>query len=104
MSGGGYDDGYRNCPCFWGTEPGSLRKSCCAIHVVSVSRASPMLDAGCGEGKNAAFLGYSVGPSSMRSTFLSRDPEWAVAVLYRSRSVSKWRSRRYSGKLTYRKC
>ena len=51
---GGYDDGYTRCPCFWGTSPGRLivlleamLPSLAGIHV---------LDAGAGEGKNAAYL------------------------------------------------
>jgi len=51
---GGYEEGYRTCRCFWGTEPGSFVKllatelsSCAGLKV---------LDAGCGEGKNAAYL------------------------------------------------
>jgi len=51
---GGYDDGYRDCPCFWGHEPGSLVRVLCD-HIGSV-RGLAVLDAGCGEGKNAAFL------------------------------------------------
>lgn len=51
---GGYDDGYRQCPCFWGTEPGSfvrlLRDQYPTFEGLTV------LDAGCGEGKNAAFM------------------------------------------------
>lgn len=49
---GGYDRGYASCPCFWGREPGSL--------VVMLTRllgtfdGLSVLDAGCGEGKNAA--------------------------------------------------
>jgi SAM-dependent methyltransferase len=53
-SGGGYDDGYSKCPCFWGTDPGSL------IERLSTGIDSfddlTVLDAGCGEGKNAAYL------------------------------------------------
>ena len=51
---GGYDDGYRNCPCFWGREPGSL--------ILKLQTYIPefqnlrILDAGCGEGKNASYL------------------------------------------------
>jgi tellurite methyltransferase len=51
---GGYDDGYRECPCFWGTEPGSLVKVLC--NLIGSVRGFAVLDAGCGEGKNAAFL------------------------------------------------
>jgi len=53
-SGGGYDDGYRNCPCFWGTEPGSLVRR--LPEFVDSFDGLHVLDAGCGEGKNAAAL------------------------------------------------
>ena len=49
---GGYDDGYANCPCFWGKEAGSLvRQFLASTADVSSFR---VLDLGCGEGKNAA--------------------------------------------------
>lgn len=51
---GGYDDGYRACPCFWGKNPGSL-----LIRLKSYQPSFSnlaVLDAGCGEGKNAEFL------------------------------------------------
>ncbi len=51
---GGYDDGYSQCPCFWGREPGRFVQLW-MHHVVSVSGLA-VLDAGCGEGKNAAYL------------------------------------------------
>ena len=51
---GGYDDGYRACPCFWGTEPGSFVQLL-ATHFDRVAGLR-VLDAGCGEGKNAAFF------------------------------------------------
>jgi len=48
---GGYEDGYRSCDCFWGREPGSL------LQILPRFRPSlaglRVLDAGCGEGKNA---------------------------------------------------
>jgi ubiquinone/menaquinone biosynthesis C-methylase UbiE len=48
---GGYDDGYAACPCFWGPNPGSL------VTRLFERMADPaglrVLDAGCGEGKNA---------------------------------------------------
>lgn len=51
---GGYDEGYLSCPCFWGATPGSL--------VLTLEKLVPsftglrVLDAGCGEGKNAIFF------------------------------------------------
>src|SRR5258707_12484988 len=51
---GGYDSGYKSCDCFWGTEPSSLVKAL-APHVYRFSGLR-VLDAGCGEGKNAAFF------------------------------------------------
>ena len=52
---GGYDDGYKSCPCFWGNEPGSLVK----LYTSSVGlfKGFRVLDAGCGEGKNAYYFG-----------------------------------------------
>lgn len=51
---GGYEDGYRSCSCFWGEGPGSL------IAVLESEgidfRGMSVLDAGCGEGKNAIYL------------------------------------------------
>jgi tellurite methyltransferase len=54
MTRGGYDDGYMACPCFWGKEPSSLVRRV-GEWLPSV-RGLRALDAGCGEGKNAAFL------------------------------------------------
>jgi 2-polyprenyl-3-methyl-5-hydroxy-6-metoxy-1,4-benzoquinol methylase len=51
---GGYEEGYRACKCFWGTEPGSYVKRL-ALELPSVAGLK-VLDAGCGEGKNAAYL------------------------------------------------
>ncbi len=51
---GGYDDGYKDCPCFWGTEPGSLVRV--LRHHLGSINGFAVLDAGCGEGKNAVFL------------------------------------------------
>lgn len=54
MTDGGYDVGYEASPCFWGREPGTfvkeLAKRCVTLYGAHV------LDAGCGEGKNAHFL------------------------------------------------
>jgi tellurite methyltransferase len=51
---GGYDSGYVACPCFWGRSPGSLVRL--LEKYVADFRRLDVLDAGCGEGKNAAFL------------------------------------------------
>ena len=51
---GGYDDGYRACPCFWGRNVGSL-VTFLLDRVESVT-GWRVLDAGCGEGKNAVAL------------------------------------------------
>jgi tellurite methyltransferase len=51
---GGYDDGYKSCACFWGREPGRLVKQVASM--LGDVRSLEVLDAGCGEGKNAAFL------------------------------------------------
>jgi tellurite methyltransferase len=51
---GGYDEGYRQCPCFWGIGPGRfVRKLFERLETCEGMRA---LDVGCGEGKNAAFM------------------------------------------------
>jgi tellurite methyltransferase len=50
---GGYDDGYRACPCFWGIKTGSLITKFLEENSVENNR---ILDAGCGEGKNAVAL------------------------------------------------
>lgn len=57
---GGYDDGYRACPCFWGKTVGSLVAKFLQGNSVVKKR---VLDVGCGEGKNAvafAALGAEV--------------------------------------------
>ena len=51
---GGYDEGYKSCGCFWGTEPGSFLKLLMRYETSFIGRR--VLDAGCGEGKNAVFL------------------------------------------------
>ena len=51
---GGYDSGYKNCPCFWGRDPGKLVRHLANI-LPSIAGLN-VLDAGCGEGKNSAFL------------------------------------------------
>jgi tellurite methyltransferase len=51
---GGYDSGYLACPCFWGRSPGSLVRL--LEEYVADFHGLRVLDIGCGEGKNAAFL------------------------------------------------
>ena len=51
---GGYDDGYASSQCFWGKQPGSLVRQL-AHYFPSFENVS-VLDAGCGEGKNAYWL------------------------------------------------
>ncbi len=51
---GGYDEGYRRCGCFWGTTPGSYLNA--LVRDLGSFRGLRILDAGCGEGKNAVFL------------------------------------------------
>ena len=54
MHDGGYESGYAACPCFWGESPGSLvRRFLDRGH--DIGRLT-VLDAGCGEGKNAFAL------------------------------------------------
>ena len=55
-SEGGYDLGYRSCPCFWGDKPGSLISS---LENILVFNGLFVLDLGCGEGKNAFYLAES---------------------------------------------
>jgi SAM-dependent methyltransferase len=52
---GGYDLGYSRCSCFWGEEPSSLVRVLVESAGKQVANWN-VLDAGCGEGKNAAFL------------------------------------------------
>lgn len=51
---GGYDTGYRTCACFWGRDPGKLVRL--IANVVADWHGKSVLDVGCGEGKNSAFL------------------------------------------------
>lgn len=51
---GGYDQGYKACPCFWGTSPGSLILK--LERLLGGFRGLDVLDAGAGEGKNAAYF------------------------------------------------
>jgi len=51
---GGYDSGYKNCDCFWGKKPGSLIGK--LEDNISSFYNKRVLDAGCGEGKNACYI------------------------------------------------
>jgi SAM-dependent methyltransferase len=51
---GGYEDGYKSCACFWGRKPGRLVEQVASM--LGDVRGLDVLDAGCGEGKNAAFF------------------------------------------------
>ncbi|NPV24099.1 class I SAM-dependent methyltransferase [Bradyrhizobium aeschynomenes] len=48
---GGYENGYKSCPCFWGDAPGALIKA--FLKERSSCEGLSVLDLGCGEGKNA---------------------------------------------------
>lgn len=50
---GGYDDGYRQCPCFWGIQPASMLLE--LSRLIGSFEGRAVLDVGCGEGKNAGF-------------------------------------------------
>ena len=54
---GGYDDGYERCSCLWGRSPGRLIYKLEGI--VGGFVGYKVLDAGCGEGKNAVYLSRS---------------------------------------------
>lgn len=87
---GGYEEGYSTTSCFWGTEPASLVRQFLANRSHAAGSLSRILDAGCGEGKNAvpfARLGYSVDAvdcsrkaiENGRSLFSSRLINWTVS-------------------------
>lgn len=54
MTNGGYEAGYQHCSCFWGKEPGRLVRH--LNELIEDFADLTVLDAGCGEGKNAAYL------------------------------------------------
>lgn len=78
MNAGGYDEGYQSCPCFWGTNPSSLVKLLLTL-AGSVENLA-VLDAGCGEGKNAIFLaslGAMVRAFDLSEIAIRHAKEWA---------------------------
>lgn len=54
MIDGGYDTGYKNSNCFWGSTPGSLINEL-GKHLKSF-KGKKVLDLGCGEAKNSYYL------------------------------------------------
>lgn len=54
MMNGGYDNGYKKCPCFWGDHPGSLLIELEGF--IQSFENLKVLDIGCGEGKNSIYL------------------------------------------------
>lgn len=54
MIDGGYDMGYKTCPCFWGSKPGSLLLK--LDEFITSFEGKNVLDLGCGEGKNSIYL------------------------------------------------
>lgn len=50
----GYDIGYKNSDCFWGTHPAELVKNVATLFA-DISKIN-ILDLGCGEGKNSYYL------------------------------------------------
>jgi len=100
MADGGYDEGYRECPCFWGTSPAEM-----VLEATVLARKDGeqvrALDLGCGEGKNAAALedaGFqvlavdrsSIAISNAISAFSDRRVQWLVADLQAVRGPSDW--------------
>ncbi len=88
---GGYDDGYRACPCFWGREPSRL-----VINLrqrIGTYQGLRALDAGCGEGKNAAYMAAdgcavlavdisAVAIANGRKAWPAASIEWRVEDIY----------------------
>jgi tellurite methyltransferase len=84
---GGYDDGYSQCVCFWGTTPGSLVQR----FISSVPcKGLRVLDLGCGEGKNANALAHAgsevtavdcseLAIANGRREFVDAEIEWVVS-------------------------
>lgn len=66
---GGYDGGYASTPCFWGRRPGSLLPA--AVDAMDTPRASVVLDLGCGEGKNSAYVAERLPTSTIRAVDVS---------------------------------
>lgn len=76
MTDGGYDIGYSQCPCFWGRSPGSLILR--LDELIPSYKGLSILDAGCGEGKNAIYmaeLGADVRAIDVSDTAISNAKE-----------------------------
>jgi tellurite methyltransferase len=88
MANGGYDDGYRTCPCLWGKEPGSYVKL--LLSRMKSFDGLHFLDAGCGEGKNAAFIAANGG--SVEALEISDLAQENGLKAWGSNSLITWRS------------
>lgn len=100
MEDGGYDEGYRQCPCFWGTNPAEMVLEASTL-VQAHGRQARAIDLGCGEGKNAAALndaGFqvlavdrsSIAISHAMYAFADRSVQWLVADLQAVRGPADW--------------
>src|SRR5579863_143774 len=93
MIDGGYDSGYSACPCFWGSEPGSLVSK--LADLIPVFKGLRVLDAGCGEGKNALFLAskgatvaaYDISQLAIRHAENLKARQQAVNISFRAEDI-----------------
>lgn len=93
MIKGGYDSGYSVCPCFWGSEPGSLVSK--LTDIVPTFEGLRVLDAGCGEGKNAFFLAskgaivaaYDISKLAIKHAENLKAKQQAVNVSFRAEDI-----------------
>lgn len=90
MSDGGYDEGYRVCPTFWGEQPAEYVMD--AIERLAPAGNRLALDFGCGDGKNAAAMARaglrvlaidrsSVAVNNARARYGDLDVMWLVCDL-----------------------
>ena len=104
---GGYDDGYKACPCFWGQQPGSFVTL--LVNTIGDLSGRVVLDAGCGEGKNAVYLrslGADVHAIDISEPAIANgrklwestvQPDWSIADVRRL----KFRSEQYDIIIAY---